>query len=371
MLKFDEVFESYMSQVNSFSEQSQISEWLRKLCDGSPVVLFGAALVGIKYAEALKYYHVEISRFCDNNKAGDINVEHGIPIISLAQLLQDFSDAYVVVSVGGHLYAELHDQLVEAGISEMQIVPENVCMALNARYIQEQHYVGYKWAYSFFKDLTSRKIILDKLGWLLLNKKMQAYAPVEEHYFLQSAIQLGEHEVFVDAGSFDGQTALDFAKRVCGKYEHIYCFEPDQKNIAHLELNASDLKNVTIVKKGLWSVTKQLCFSVRADKSSRVSEEGDSFVPVTSLDDFFESAPPLHIPTFIKMDIEGAENHALIGAKKIITSRRPKLVVCIYHKMEDFYELPQTIAEMNENYCFRLMHDTHYPLETVLYCTSR
>ncbi len=72
-------------------------------------------------------------------------------------------------------------------------------------------------------------------------------------------------------------------------------------------------------------------------------------------------------PSFIKMDIEGAELEALKGAKNIIQKYAPKLAVCVYHKPEDMEEIPQLLLEYNPNYRFYLRHYSLTMNETVLY----
>jgi hypothetical protein len=67
------------------------------------------------------------------------------------------------------------------------------------------------------------------------------------------------------------------------------------------------------------------------------------------------------------MDIEGAEKEALLGAKRIIKTVKPKLCVCAYHKPEDIYELPKTILALNHEYKLYLRHYTDVLYETVLY----
>lgn len=41
----------------------------------------------------------------------------------------------------------------------------------------------------------------------------------------------------------------------------------------------------------------------------------------------------------IKLDIEGSEINAIIGGVKTIAKYRPKMAICVYHKLYDLYEI--------------------------------
>lgn len=71
--------------------------------------------------------------------------------------------------------------------------------------------------------------------------------------------------------------------------------------------------------------------------------------------------------TFIKMDIEGAEYQSLLGASEMIKKYKPKLAVCLYHKLEDIIEIPYIILSMNPDYKLAIRHYTTCSWETVLY----
>lgn len=88
-------------------------------------------------------------------------------------------------------------------------------------------------------------------------------------------------------------------------------------------------------------------------------------VNVTSIDEY--CATNGLIPNFIKMDIEGAEESALLGAKNIIKNYKPKLAVCTYHRAKDLYLLPNIIYSINNSYRFYLRKVCR-DYETVLYC---
>lgn len=63
-------------------------------------------------------------------------------------------------------------------------------------------------------------------------------------------------------------------------------------------------------------------------------------LPVAKIDDICSDA------TFIKMDIEGAELSGLIGAAETICRNKPQMAICIYHRREDIWELPQYILSL-------------------------
>lgn len=69
----------------------------------------------------------------------------------------------------------------------------------------------------------------------------------------------------------------------------------------------------------------------------------------------------------IKMDLEGAELHALQGAEQTIRRYRPKLAVSIYHNPEDIWEIPELILKLHPDYRLYLRHYSIAAAETVVY----
>jgi FkbM family methyltransferase len=179
---------------------------------------------------------------------------------------------------------------------------------------------------------------------------------------------LSGNEIFVDGGAFTGDTAKIFFDKVKGVYKGYYGFEPDKKNAEQLRIFLGSTKNATVLEKGLWSNDDVLSFDSGKDTGSTISDNGSVTISVTSLDNVFKDKPESEFPTFIKMDIEGAEKQALIGAENIIKATHPKLAICVYHKVEDIYELPELIMSYFNGYKLYLRHYNKCSLsETVLY----
>lgn len=62
---------------------------------------------------------------------------------------------------------------------------------------------------------------------------------------------------------------------------------------------------------------------------SMITDNGDNEIEVDSIDRLIDKEV-----TFIKMDLEGSEYEALLGAEKMIKRTKPKLAICVYHKPE-------------------------------------
>ena len=67
------------------------------------------------------------------------------------------------------------------------------------------------------------------------------------------------------------------------------------------------------------------------------------------------------------MDIEGAELDTLHGAKNMIDIDKPKMAVCVYHRMDDILTIPEYLIRINPEYKLYMRHHNCNITETVLY----
>ena len=175
-------------------------------------------------------------------------------------------------------------------------------------------------------------------------------------------------EIFVDGGAYNGVTSLEFSKWVRGKYKKIYMMEPDKLmgSVAGEFIALMGIKNVETIRKGAYSESTILNFRNLADSaSSCIDKNGESQIETITIDEMLNCGPA----TYIKMDIEGAELPALIGAEHTIKHYRPKLAISIYHKEDDLWNIPYYIHQKYPWYKLYIRHYTNITTETVLYAS--
>jgi len=317
---------------------------------------------------------INIVAFADSFKTGTIEFDHqsgrrDFPIISVKDLTdEEYSDCLIVICVmEPDVIKEIYQTLLSAGIPEERIFDYysfKKARALNFNNINEDLNINaFSAAWVIFQnDETSKQTILSLA---LLRNGYNAEILHERHskqYF--DFLDFTESEIFVDGGFFNGDTFNNFLKRVNNKFKKYYGFELDKNNLFNFN---NDDKRIEVIPKGLWSSSTTLSFHNNLGASCRIGDKGNSIANVTDLDSFFVDKPESEQPTIIKMDIEGAEKEALLGAKNIIGKFKPKLAICVYHKIKDIYEIPLLVKELNPDYKMTLRHYSCDTTETVLY----
>jgi FkbM family methyltransferase len=372
MRTFQEEFAEIKAEIkNSQATKALISA--SQSHENRPLVLVlqGTGQLAGAFLDLYRRNGIEVTCVCGNRGTNNYK---GIETIDLESLKNRFSEAVVVVC-SPFYRNEICEILRQLGFPTERIV-RSVDYPWFFRTLRqfELHLDGYEWAYDFFEDECSKRLVLDRLRLILCDRTLVPNTR-SGCYYEENFITLGTNEVFVDGGAYDGDSAEEFIdrfKKEGGKDSHVHAFEPDPVNYGQAVRRLSKYPNVTVTQKGLWSAETELVFAQNTNDRSASSflagtDSGKYRVPVTSLDGYFKNTPETEWPTFIKMDIEGAEKEALLGAAEIIKRMKPKLAICAYHKLEDIYELPRTILGLRSDYRFILRQHIPGCFDTVLY----
>ena len=206
---------------------------------------------------------------------------------------------------------------------------------------------------SFFEDEQSLAVLHNRLELYRTGeyKLLDAICPVTTvEYFENDLLEIGEHEIYVDCGAYNGDSVLDFISHTRAKYNRVVAFEPDSANFASMKEKLHGLSKIELVNTAIGQISCKTRFNAAGGMGGFVDlEYGTQMTEMICLDDYF------HEPvTFIKMDIEGAELDALKGAERLLKEYRPKLAICVYHKVEDIFTIPKFIKSVVPGYRLKL-----------------
>ena len=282
-----------------------------------PVFIYGAMMTGEAFCKILEANNINVLGFFDRNyelikSVCDLPVLPP-PFISNDNLPEEF---YILISACGSK-TQIYNLLLENNFPKERILPDlNITSNISNQYFD----------------------FMDKY----------------------------KKGVFIDAGCFNCYTSIRFAEVCKGNYTKIFAFEPDKRCFDKCKSIAkeTDIKNFELINAGLWNgKTQAIFFSEEYNGGSRITQNGDCVVELVALDDIIKN----EYVSFIKMDIEGAELNALIGASNIIKRDKPLCAISVYHKAGDIAVITSYLKNLVPEYRFAVRHYTTTPHETVLY----
>lgn len=161
-------------------------------------------------------------------------------------------------------------------------------------------------------------------------------------------------QVIYDLGAHVGFYTLLSAK-VVGTEGKVFSFEPVERNLyflrKHIMLN--QLFNVTILPYAVGNAQGFRRFYVTNSGFSegKLSDQGNLTVEVIRLDDLMSNTR-YPLPDVMKIDIEGSEYEALVGAEKTIITKKPIIFLA-------------THGEDIKNNCFHFLKSHGYAIEPI------
>ena len=320
-----------------------------------------------------KRYHVNL--LSDNNPE-KLKCSYGIPCVALDEL-KNIESVIVIIMVGDSesLCKQLDGYKLpwvlyqELSLDDYMEIPDDTKWFIdNKNKIIE--------VYDLLEDEKSKQVYSTVLSNRIAHPVAKAwYRDVfsNDEYFHTDCFVLSDKEVYVDCGAYDGDTIQRFMQSVGYKYDHIYGYELDNELYKRLNKKMENIKKVTFINAGVWNSSGQLTYGrgTENDPDEGISiYKRDSVVKgnVVTLDNSLLD----NGVTLIKMDIEGAEQKALVGGETIIKRYTPKLAICLYHRLDDLWEIPLYIKSICPQYKIFMRH--HFPFNewgTVMYASVK
>lgn len=342
------------------------------------IVLFGAGNLGRRTLQGLQQLKHDVVAIADNNASRWGSSVDGVPILAPEEAARRFGrDAVFVVTIwqGGdstHRFEHTRTQLQRLGCEAVvsfgflywkfagTFLPY-YCMATPQALLEEAPRV--REAFDLWADETSRQVFLAQVRFNLTLDFDRLTRSPDPEYFAPALFSLGQGDVFVDCGAYDGDTIVAFQQH-CKDFGHIVAFEPDPANFARLESRCATLprERITLFPMAVSCQRGRLSFDASGTMSSRLGT-GTLSVETVPLDEVLQP----WTPALIKLDVEGAEMEALQGAEQTIRRHAPVLAVTLEHRQEDLWRLPLFMRELPADYDLYLRCHSEQGLDLVCY----
>ncbi len=195
---------------------------------------------------------------------------------------------------------------------------------------------------------------------------------------------LYDNESIVLGGLENSDDIRHFYNILGSRLKKVYAFEASKKEYEHIKIDLdymqvmdyneklirpiNEITDIRLFPYALLDKHSTMYFSDGVVSSAIESSATDSSViksgteiTCVSIDDTVDANEPI---TLIKLDIEGSELAALQGAAKTILKNKPRLLVCLYHRPDDLWEIPFFIKTLCPEYDLYIR--PHHGMTTVL-----
>lgn len=331
-----------------------------------PVFIYGMGDGALKILRVFERYGIPLAGFFASDEFVRGHTFQGHLVHTLSQI-EALIDDFVIVLAFAAGYQSLYDRINEIAKRHILLAPDvpvageglftyAYCLE-NSEKIQT--------VYDMLADKKSRQTYADVLNFKISGKidyLNNCTSPKEEIY--GEIISLGKDEIFADLGAYNGDTAAEFIEACGGSFRHIYAFEPNPKNFRKLKKNLPEDERITMFNAAAGRENGTVKISANEGRMSRENGSGKTVdIPVLALDEAVQENV-----TVLKLDVEGAEREAILGARRHIANG-VKILCSLYHRSEDMFELPLLIKSIDPELKFYVRHQLYIPAwETNLYC---
>jgi FkbM family methyltransferase len=322
------------------------------------VYIYGTGSFGQDVLQALIEHGVSVQGFLDHIKRDD-SLYQGFPVFLPEEPITSHNNSAKAVVLAIHNpfgnLVEIHNKLVTLGYKRI-ITPielfDHLDSSLGNRYwltnraFYHSMSIFLEKTYRLWSDDASRSIFIRIIKHRLTGDYSILPQPDWDNHYAPKDIPAWQSPIrMIDCGAFDGDSLQDILN-TGATFEALAAFEPDLATFKKLKTfiyqNREYFPNSILWPCGAYSSTTKLPFNTNLGASSGIANTGNTAIQCVAIDDVL----PDFQPTLIKMDIEGAEYDALLGAQKTITKNKPGLAISLYHTPAHLWQIPLLVDRL-------------------------
>ena len=280
----------------------------------------------------------------------------GMRVKSFSEIKETYSDFVILLSFASNR-EEVLGMLTDIDKNYDLYIPD-MPVADATEYFDKEfynaHYSEICDAYNSLADETSRSAFASIIRYKLSGKMSYlegCYSTLDELYSLLPSEKIRS---VIDVGAYNGDT-LRQMRNYFPHLESATLIEPDAKTYKRLLKYTDTVADIeiTTLNAAAFSESGTASFQSSSNRNSSISstasfENKTTEIPLVAVDELSLS------PDYIKYDVEGAEQEALIGTKSTITRHAPALLISLYHRSRDIFELVIYMKRIHPEYKLHL-----------------
>ncbi len=341
------------------------------------IVMYGMGNGADKILSVCERYGIKVEDFFASDGFVRGHSFHGKTVLSYNDVKAKYGAENIIVLLSfASSLPDVLDNIYKIA-DECELYAPDVPVFGNTLFTKEffaENYEKFSQAESLLADEESvriyREIIAYKLSGDISHLRCCQSDPAEA---FENILHAEDFEIYADLGAYNGDTIRSLLP-YSPKLKAVYAFEPDAKNFRKLNEYYYSLENPSFQlfahNIGAWSDENTLYFDKSGNRNAGLLQNSSDFsdainarskkiteVKVNSLDNILCGEKV----DYIKYDVEGSEREALIGSQKTIENYAPALLVSLYHRSEDLFELVLLLHKLNPNYKLYLRRMTYIP----------
>ncbi len=348
------------------------------------IIIFGAGESGSWVLNLLGDYKITPCCFCDNYEGKWGTLKNGYPVMSFYDAIKRYPNA--AICVASMWFEEIIKQILKYDedlekrvynlLTTMNWETMDKAVASTEKEYIEKNLDEFEKLETELEDDTSKKVLEGILNFRLTRSmdylkeiKSNSDTYLDRDILSEAQMRAAAQACIIDGGAFDGDTIKLFIRLLGEKNVlKIHAYEASEENCIKIQKKLNEFKphKVVVHKSALWSSSGKVMALGKNGLSCQVLAEemkADCQNKITTecIDDLKEKI------SFIKLDIEGGEREALLGAAELIKKYRPLLAISAYHLQDDLLVLPTVVKSFKCGYRLYLRHYMFSSGETVLY----
>ena len=330
-----------------------------------PIIMYGTGNGADKVFEVFNELNIKVTGVTASDGFVRDRYFHNFKVTPISEYLEKYEKFIVVVTFGSSR-SEVIENIKNLAEKQTVLVPcvPVVGNEIFDRKFLEENEKNLNKAFSLLADEKSKEVFKNYVNFQFSGKLKYLFSMESDiSDAFNDYLRLSENESFIDIGAYRGDTVEQFLKFTNGKHKNILAIEPDPKTYKKLVANCENLKNFEALNGAVTNIDGVVEFSGVAGRQSTIGSGVE--IPAFTLNKLSEK----FVPTYIKIDAEGAELDILNGGEKIISEFKPKIKIATYHKNRDIFEIPILLNKLNENYKIYMCHHPYIPAwDTDFYC---